>query len=300
VKRPIVLALNPSMDAEWHVDGVRWEEKNNITFEYRWPGGKGVNVARWLTHLGTKPLILLPLGGATGRELAQGLAAEGIAARVISIAEETRVNVIVTTRQQGQLRFNPPGPKISRREGQRILSALRAELPRARCLILSGSLPRGLPPATYAALIKLANRRNVPVFLDCDGEALTHAAKARPFLVKPNEAELVSWARSVGLKPGRSEKEIRRLALQLARVTQRWVLVSRGSKAAWLVHGKHHHALRAKPPRVKPLTTVGAGDALLAAVIASVFRADDFPEWLQKGLATGAVATQLPSGTLPK
>ena len=298
MKRPLVLALNPSIDAEWQVEGVCWEEKNNVTSEHRWPGGKGVNVARWLKHLGADPLILLPLGGATGKELARGLKAQGISARVIPIGGETRVNVIVTTRRQGQLRFNPSGPEISLREWKQILTALRKELRRAKCLILSGSLPRGLPSSTYATLIKLARRQDVPVFLDCDGEALVRAAKARPFLVKPNEAELVAWAKGVGLKTGRSERDIRRLAVQLARVTKHWVLVSRGSKAAWLVYDKYRE-LREKPPQVKPLTTVGAGDALLAAVIASVFRADDFTEWLQHGLTTGAAATQLPSGTLP-
>src|SRR6266511_279269 len=71
--RPLVLALNPSVDVEWRVAQVRWEEKNEILSERRWPGGKGVNVARWLKHLGARPQLLIPLGGQTGRELAAGL-----------------------------------------------------------------------------------------------------------------------------------------------------------------------------------------------------------------------------------
>ena len=63
MKRPVVLALNPSVDVEWQVDHVRWEEKNNVLRERRWAGGKGVNVARWLRYLGAKPELILPLGG---------------------------------------------------------------------------------------------------------------------------------------------------------------------------------------------------------------------------------------------
>ena len=44
----LVLALNPSIDAEWRVDDVLWEEKNNVSSERCWAGGKGINVARWL------------------------------------------------------------------------------------------------------------------------------------------------------------------------------------------------------------------------------------------------------------
>ncbi len=66
----LILALNPCIDAEWRVDDVQWEEKNNVRSERRWAGGKGINVARWLKHLGGKPFLLLPLGGKTGAELA--------------------------------------------------------------------------------------------------------------------------------------------------------------------------------------------------------------------------------------
>lgn len=46
-----VIALNPAIDAEWRVEDVLWEEKNVIHSQRRWPGGKGVNVARWLTKI---------------------------------------------------------------------------------------------------------------------------------------------------------------------------------------------------------------------------------------------------------
>src|SRR5690349_18704774 len=58
----LILALNPSIDAEWRVNDVLWEEKNNVQSERRWAGGKGINVARWLKHIGGKPRLLLPLG----------------------------------------------------------------------------------------------------------------------------------------------------------------------------------------------------------------------------------------------
>jgi fructose-1-phosphate kinase PfkB-like protein len=148
--RALVLALNPSMDVEWRVPRVRWEEKNQIVAERRWPGGKGVNVARWLKHLGARARLLIPLGGNTGRELAAGLRQENLAATVVRLADTTRANIIVTTDAQGQLRFNPLGPNLSSLHWQAILRSARRELRRADLLILSGSLPAAcLPMPTH-------------------------------------------------------------------------------------------------------------------------------------------------------
>ena len=113
MKPVLVLALNPSIDAEWRVDGVLWEEKNNVLSENRWAGGKGINVARWLNYLRCKTKLILPLGGITGDEFAGYLQKEKLPAQIIPLCQATRVNVIVTTQHGRQMRFNPPGPELS-------------------------------------------------------------------------------------------------------------------------------------------------------------------------------------------
>src|SRR6266536_2976555 len=126
----LILALNPCIDAEWLVDDVQWEEKNNVQSERRWAGGKGINVARWLKHLGGQPHLLLPLGAKTGAELAGNLREEGIPADIIRLREPTRVNIIVTTNAGRQMRFNPLGPKLSRHEWGEALKSVERNLER--------------------------------------------------------------------------------------------------------------------------------------------------------------------------
>jgi tagatose 6-phosphate kinase len=299
MKRPVVLALNPSVDVEWQVDHVRWEEKNNVLTERRWAGGKGVNVARWLRYLGAKPELILPLGGDSGAELAAALKRERIAAHIIPLRESSRVNVIVSSPAQGQLRFNPLGPKLSGAEWRKVLVHVRRALRRASVLVLSGSLPRGVAVAAYAQLIRLARIQRVPVLLDCDGEALRVAASAGPFLVKPNEHELREWAAGRGLRTGKSEAALRGAALKLAEATGGWVLVSRGAKPAWLVNAATTTIWSARPPRCRPRHTIGAGDALLAAVAQAITQGATPKSWLRVGLAAGTAATQCAAGTLP-
>jgi 1-phosphofructokinase family hexose kinase len=292
----LVLALNPSIDAEWRVADVLWEEKNNVLSERRWAGGKGINVARWLKYLGGKPQLLLPLGGSSGTEIAGYLRQEKISTRVLSLREATRVNVIVTTSGGRQVRFNPLGPKFSAREWRDFLRAFQTELKRTKLLVLSGSLPRGLAPNVYSKLIRLAHRAGVRTLLDCDGAPFKAAVFARPFLVKPNEHELGLWWE----RPLRSEAQIVTAARALSEETQGWVLVSRGGQRSLLVNVAEEFQLFAAPKKVKPRNTVGAGDSLLAAVARQIQLGRPPTEWLRQGLIIGTQATQLPAGELPR
>ena len=296
MKRILVVALNPSIDAEWRVDDVLWEEKNNVQSERRWAGGKGINVARWLKHLRCKSKLILPLGGRTGDEMASCLRKEKISTQIIPLREATRVNVIVTTRRGRQMRFNPLGPQLSAQELREVLLRVKSELLASSLLILSGSLPRGVETSTYRSLIQLGREHGVKTLLDCDGAPFATAVKARPFLVKPNEHELALWWGS----PLRTEKEILHAARKLSKVTRNWVLVSRGGKRSWLVNVGERVEIHITPPKVKPLNTVGAGDAMLAGVAAAIQAGCSPEQWLSRGVEVGTQATQIDPGKIPK
>ena len=296
MKPILVVALNPSIDAEWRVDDVLWEEKNNVQSERRWAGGKGINVARWLKHLRCKSKLILPLGGRTGDEMASCLRKEKISTQIIPLREATRVNVIVTTRRGRQMRFNPLGPQLSAQELREVLLRVKSELLASSLLILSGSLPRGVETSTYRSLIQLGREHGVKTLLDCDAAPFATAVKVRPFLVKPNEHELALWWGS----PLRTEKEILHAARKLSKVTHNWVLVSRGGKRSWLVNVGAGVEIQAAPPKVKPLNTVGAGDAMLAGVAAAIQAGCSPEQWLSRGVEVGTQATQINPGKIPK
>jgi 1-phosphofructokinase family hexose kinase len=290
-----------------------WEEKNVIRNESRWAGGKGINVARWLEFFAgqngsnrirmpagaaasnPRPHLLIPLGGAPGKEMADGMRAEGLDFTSVPLREPSRVNVVVTTARDGQIRFNQPGPDLSRCEWRDVQLRTKKLLVDSSCLVLSGSLPGGVPSGAYADLISLAHRRGIKSALDCDGATLRSAVKARPFLVKPNEHELAEWAG----RDLRSENSVINAGRTLSAATGGWILISRGAEGALLVNQIDGTVCRARPPRVKPLTTVGAGDALLAAAVSQMDRGAPPVEWLRLGVAAGAAATQCRAGKLP-
>jgi 1-phosphofructokinase family hexose kinase len=291
----LVLSLNPAVDLEWIVPVVRWNEKNTIEAERRWAGGKGVNVARWLRHLGGRVELLIPLGGAPGEELGAALRREKIPARIISLREATRVDAVVTAADGRQLRFNPRGPRLSKSEWSRLEKEFVSLLKQSRLLVISGSMPPGAPVDLYARWTRKAEAQGLQVLADCDGVVFASAVKARPFLVKPNAHELAQW---IG-KPLRGIKDLRAAAMTLAQVTGGWVAVSRGPQAAWLLRAENNEFYQATPPAMEVQTTNGAGDAMLAGMAGQILRNEEPGEWLRHGVAAGVAATQCPAGTTP-
>ncbi len=290
----LVVGLNPAVDVEWRVASVHWDEKNVVLGERRWAGGKSVNVARWLKHLGTRVKLLVPLGGATGTELRRQLRAEGVPLRAVPLQEPTRANVMVTQPDGPQLRFNPRGPRLSVAEWRAFFQAAEVELKRSKLVILSGALCRDARPTVYRDLVRLAHRLGVRVVLDCDGPAFAAGVPAKPFLVKPNEFELAQWA---GTKLS-SEAAVLQAARALSRATGGWVLLSRDARGGLLVHEPDGFACQAAVPRVRVLNTVGAGDALLAAAVGEIVGGSEPVEWLRRSLAAATAGVQRPAGEL--
>jgi len=290
----LVIGLNPAVDVEWRVSAIHWDEKNVVQGERRWAGGKSVNVARWLRHLGGPVRLLVPLGGSTGAELKRQLRGERVPLCALPVAEPTRANVMVTQEAGPQLRFNPKGPKLSGEEWRKFFALAEAEMRRSALVILSGALCRDARATIYRDLIRLARRLKLPCVLDCDGPAFAAGAAAGPLLVKPNEFELAQWA---GRKLGSSSAVVQ-AAGELSRATGGWVLVSRDAQGGLLLHAEAGVGWQAGVPKVRACNTVGAGDALLAAAARQIRQGAPPVEWLRQGLATATAFVQFPAGEL--
>ena len=294
----LVVSTNPAVDVEWRVHSLRPEEKNEVTAQRRWPGGKGVNVARWLCWCGVPTRLLLPLGGATGRELGAGLRSGGIPFRAVRISGETRANVVVTADSGTQYRLNPTWPVLDATELGRFESALESGIRKFRWVVFSGALVRGADAGFYKRWARRAREAGATVVVDCDGEPFRGAVQARPFLVKPNEFELAQWAGHELTSAAVQQEAARRLAV----ATGGWVLVSRGAAGAWLVGAESKDKVLAiSAPKSRVRNTVGAGDAMLAAAIAAAIRGPSRPvEWLRAGVHVGSLATRQEPGTVPR
>src|SRR5215831_10879927 len=176
----LAVSLNPALDVTHHVAGVDWSGVNRPRQVTVAPGGKALNVARTLRALGSEVLVIGLAGGVTGEAVRAGLAGSGVPGRFTPIAGETRRTfAVVDTRSHDTALFNEPGPAVADGEYREFLVMYENALPGCDAVVLSGSLPPGLPPDTYAGLAARAAAVAVPVVLDAGGPAGDRAGGRR-------------------------------------------------------------------------------------------------------------------------
>ncbi len=157
-------------------------------------GGKGLNVARLLRALGHE---VTALGLADARFGASAGLPNAFARRSPGDPPHRRGR----GRRGHDAERARPGDLAG--EWAAFLADFRAWLPRASAVVMSGSLPPGLPPDAYAVLARLAG--DVPTIVDAEGDALVHALAARPHVVKPNADELGPHLRRGDVRPRRRD-----------------------------------------------------------------------------------------------
>src|SRR5260221_10146303 len=187
----VVVALNPALDITHHVAGANWAGVNRPFAVHARAGGKGLNVARPLRALG-QPATLTGLeGGLTGQALLDGLNGTGILAALTPIAGETRRTFTVADSVSGKTAlFNEPGPAVTEGEYHEFFVAYEKALASSQVVVFSGSLPRGVPMSTYAALIAAAAGAGGPPVLDARGAAVSRGAGAGAPPGQPHLARL--------------------------------------------------------------------------------------------------------------
>jgi tagatose 6-phosphate kinase len=282
-----VIALNPALDVTHHVHGADWAGVNRPASVRAVPGGKGVNVARTLHALGADVLLLSMVGGSTGEEVRLGLSAAGIPAMFTEIAATTRRTfAVVDTKRNDVGLFNEPGPPITAAEYARFLAIYRDALSRCDAIVLSGSLPPGLPAGTYGDLIRTAASTGVPSFLDTSGDALRRGVAARPALVKPNHGELaVAVGRVLPCAGPAHQAAIVEAAHELRARGPEVVVVSLGEAGLLAVTGEGSWLAAPEPVTGNP---TGAGDAVVAGLAYGHVLGRSWPERLRHAAALGA------------
>ncbi|WP_433472501.1 1-phosphofructokinase family hexose kinase [Spirillospora sp. CA-142024] len=274
----LTVTPNAALDDTYEVPDARFGEVNRVAAVHRRPGGKGVNVARVLHGLGHEVVATGLAGGAAGRQIEEGLAALGVPAAFSPVAGESRRTVTIVGAEVTM--FCEPGPTVTAAEWAAFLARYETLARDAAVVVLSGSLPPGVPPDAYARLARLAPG---PVILDADGEPLRLGLAGRPAVVKPNAGEL---ARVSGT--GDTAAGIRMLRAAGART----VVASLG--AGGVVADTPGGVLRAALDRPVPGNPTGAGDALAAGLAAGLAADRPWPDLLRNAVALAACAVRSP------
>jgi 1-phosphofructokinase family hexose kinase len=289
-----VVCLNPALDVTHHVTGVDWAGHNRPVQVYERPGGKGLNVARTLRAVGAQVLVLGLAGGVTGAAVAAALREAGVPATFTPAGGETRRTFTVVDQRRGaSALFSEPGPVVRPGEFAAFTTTYASALAGCAAVVLSGSLPPGVPPEAYATLTSLAAAAGVPVVLDSHGEALRLGVAAGPAIVKPNLAELELLAgRPLSTQAGPDRRAVALAAGELRAAGARAVVVTLGADG--LHADTDEGSWRAAPPRAVVGNATGAGDSVAAGLAHGLVLGRPWDERLRHAVALGTAAAAAP------
>ena len=287
----LTVTANPTIDVGVTVEYLVPEHKLPAIDHRRDPGGGGVNVSRVLQRLGVASRAWIAAGGATGRELAELLEAEGIRPIVHPIEGVTRESISVTDRKRGhQYRIVLPGPTV---DAPAELADAIVELgASAEVVVLSGSLPQGVPDDFYASVCHRLGQTTTVV--DTKGEALARVAEGHADLIKPSRRELASL---VDWTPADDGEIVVAAQKVLERGAVGALVVSLGGDGAVLVE-RSGDVTWYDPPEVEPVSTVGSGDSMVAGIVAGMAAGRSLREAVGDGVAAGTAAVLTPGTEL--
>ena len=280
----ITVTLNPALDYELSLDQVKLGEIQWFPQSSFVPGGKGVNVSLLLSSLGVENRALGLAAGFTGWEMIRLLEKAGCSSDFVLLEQGvTRVNVKLRTADGVETGFNGAGPQIPPQAVTELLGKL-SHMTAEDFLVLSGSLPAGLPEGAFPQILEAARRTGAQLVVDMTKDSLLAALPYRPFLIKPNDQEL---GELFGVEGPLSVVDAKEYARQLQRMGARNVVVSLGAKGAMLLE-EGGRCLFCHSVRGEAVSTVGAGDSLVAGFLFGLGLHGTLEGGLKWGVAAGA------------
>lgn len=284
------ITLNPARDRTVLISDFAAGKVNRIK-EYRDdPGGKGINVSKVIKSLGGESVAMGILGGATGRYIEKCLNEMEITHDFVFTRSETRTNIkvyddvnCVTTD------INEAGAPVSKGTLSKVLKKITDKARKGDFVVFAGKIPSGANSNLLSGWIGILNGLGIYSVLDADSKTLFEGVKSAPFLIKPNEIEL---GELVGKTLTENEEILSAAEKVIKETGVRIAAVSMGERGAMFV--KEDEAYFAKGLKIHAMSTVGAGDAMTAAMTYGLDRKMDFIDACRLSVASSAAAVMMP------
>jgi len=261
VTEPVLtVTLNPALDMTAGLDTLAPGAVNLISSSGVHAAGKGINVARVLSDLGHPVTVTGLLGQDNQDRFVELFARQGMTDAFVRVPGANRQNIKLVEQSRRVTDLNFPGICATDDAIDHFTTQLTSLAQSHELIVVAGSLPRGLPTDTFRQWLQTLRDQHKRVVLDTSGAALGAGLSAHPWLVKPNQEELSQWAGS----ELNTEAELMAAGDRLAASGIDHVVISRGEQGVLWHHRRCWY--RATPPSVPVVSTVGAGDTLVAGM----------------------------------
>lgn len=301
----VTVTANPSLDRTASLaEPLRRGEVHRLTGATVEAGGKGVNVARVIHQAGEPVLAVFP--ASNDDPFLTLIGALGVPHTSVPMDGRVRMNITLTEPDGTTTKLNEPGQPLTAAEVEHLTDAILQAGKQAEWVVLSGSLPPGLPADWYAQLVPTLRSQGCRIAVDTSDKPLIALAEAfpeaAPDLIKPNGDELAQLigADAVDLEQAAAKGDASATIEAATVLTSRGVgavLATLGGAGAVLV--TKDISLRATPPPILVASTVGAGDSSLAGFVMAAKAGESPEQCLRQAVAYGSAAASLPGTTLP-
>lgn len=245
--------------------------------------GKANNVALGVSRLGGAAFVTGFMYNENGSLFEKALDKEGIPFSFIWNPGRVRENYKFIDGKGVLTEVNEEGREVAGEKLRDLLDFVRVQAAKSEAAVISGGAPKGTPASFYKDLVTAAKGAKI-VAADTYGDRLKAALEAGVDLIKPNLDELS--ATLGGEFSARNEQLAG--ARALAKAGAKHVLLSLGGEGSILTNGGETYY--AEGVRVAVESTVGAGDAMLAAATKSLAEGLPLAEILRRAAAAGTAS----------
>ncbi|WP_334328780.1 1-phosphofructokinase [Companilactobacillus sp. HBUAS59699] len=282
--------LNPAIDLFIETDQLKPEVVNRTNNYDIIPNGKGVNVSFIMKMLGVNSTALGVGGGFTSNFIEVSLQKKGIKTNFTHIDGISRINVFTRVlNPNSEYKQVNKGPEVSGDKVQEFLDIVKT-LTEQDKLVVSGSFSTGIAPNIIVEIAKMAQKQNFDLVIDTSYPEVLNTLNYRPFLLKPNDEELLSWFNAD------HTDDLNELASYVKKVLTKGaqnILLSLGSKGAMFANDQGIWFGNA--PKIDVVNTACSGDTMLGTFLAGMEQNISVEDNLKKSIAA-ASSTAATSG----
>ncbi|QIQ21635.1 1-phosphofructokinase [Zophobihabitans entericus] len=278
------ITLNPAYDLVGFCPAITLGDVNLVQTTGLHAAGKGINVAKVLHDLGINCTVtgLLGLDNQDGfKQLFEQL---GLDNKFQTVEGRTRINVKLTEADNDVTDLNFSGFTVSPAAWQQFTQHSLALLKHMDMVSINGSLPAGIELGEFTSWMEAVKTVCPKVVFDSSRDALKAGMMTLPWLIKPNEKELSQYAG----KTLTTIDELKATAKELVGKGVEHVIVSMGPDGAlWITKNESWHA---KPPSCPIVSTVGAGDSMVAGLMYGLLTGMSIKDVLKLASAIAALS----------
>ena len=274
------ISLNPSIDRTLTVEDFTVGGLNRVLSRNDTAAGKGINVALTVSALGLDSECIGIMYRDSASLFEKRLMLNSTAYDFVWCEGSARTNIKVFDRAAGVVtELNESGSGVEEATLTAMTDMVIRHAEDSDFLILSGSVPPGCPADYYRTLISAVDGLGCRCVLDADGDRLKCGLEASPFMIKPNHYELEMMA---GRKLT-TLKDIRNATFKYLDMGVEVVAVSLGADGAMITNGGE--TLFAPKMNIDVKSTVGAGDAMVAGLVAGFMGDNELEDSFRMGVA---------------